>query len=119
MTKREVTEAEYDAIFGRPATRWPSPGGEVSEAQFDAIFGGGAPVDDLVALDQNVKDLERVGLPSDIAEKAARDLEAGTFDSFGEAAVVASTLVKANGSAVECLNTAVLAEVIAERKSGV
>jgi hypothetical protein len=117
MTEQEVTEAEYDTIFGSPAARQHTAGGDVSEAQYDAAFGlGSSGLDSLVSFDRNVDDLKRVGLPSDIAEKAARELAAGMHDSFEAAALMASALVRANGKQIAVLDANEVAAVIQERK---
>lgn len=117
MSEREVTEAEYDAEFGPTTGVGTTKLGEVSQGQYDAAFGGGPALDSLESFDRNVDDFKRVGLPADIAEKAAHALAGGTYGSFEEAAIMSAPLAKAKGSAITQVDTAALAEVLQERRA--
>jgi hypothetical protein len=90
MSKHEVSEAEFEALFEKKA---PGPG----------------------KFERDVADFKRVGLLPDVAEKAARALNAGTYGTFEEAAVMCLPLTQAYGSRVGRVDRGVLETVVKER----
>jgi hypothetical protein len=113
MSGYEVSEAQYDEVFGPAPTAASLTPGEVSEAEYDAAFDRKAPGPG--KFERDVADFKRVGLLPDIAEKAARALQAGTYGTFEEAALMCSPLTQAHGSRLGRVDAGVLSTVVKER----